>query len=540
MRLQALVAGSGIAGVLLSGCTSSGPAIPAAPFNTSAIAAPQNHRDTEQVRFEMRWPAHRVRATIHRRPQYVSPSTMSLAVRVNNRRAIIINNPSKKGKPITATVAIPAPVGKDTFTISLWDRRNATGDILGQTIVSQRIIEGRLNTLRATIDGVLASIRIGAAPNQPFLETGQSGGSPVFTLVGDQAANFFLAPLDAAGNVIVAPGTIPSLSLSSLNPAITVKAVDAAKSEYSVQLTGRSRNAKSSLTASGIDGNGFTATTSVPLTLSAALYVAFQNSGTGSIEVLDQFGHRIATSGAFAGVKNPAGVAYDPDDRLLIVADAAGKLLSFDENGGTKGTFAPVSFAGASAVAYDGSTKQIFVTSSSGNAVGVFTPNGTPVSVAGTFSGLNAPNGIAVAGGAGSSSGYVYVTNGAAGVAPSVFNPDGTAASAGVNQDVSFTSAGIAYDSAQNLIWISSNAPSGAQLTGYQSNGNALSMSATYALNGPFGVAFNPINDEIYAINAGLGTIGAFTDASPYQLDANAGITLAGPATNPTGIAIVP
>ncbi|MGZ3519861.1 MAG: hypothetical protein ACXWNK_18220 [Vulcanimicrobiaceae bacterium] len=495
----------------------------------------------EHVQFTMHWPAASSLAKL-RRPTFVSPSTMSLVIEVNSDSSLtsVVNNPSTNGQPTNSTLAIDAPAGNDTFYFTLWDQKDGGGNQLGQVAVSQTIAGGKVNTLAATIDGVLAKVGIAAAGNQPFLEQATDAtGASNFTLVGDQPATFTITPLDADGNIIVAPGTVPSISLTASDPSITVTQSNKNANQYTVQeTTPTPHGVHPSLVAVGTDGNGFTATTHYPITPAAAVYVAYENGGTGSVLAFDQNGNAIKTAGSFAGVVDPKGIAYDADDHLLFVADSgAGKILAFDENGNASTTVTPIAYAGASAVAYDAQNKQLYVASGSNNSVGVFTAAGAPVTTAGTFSGVSNPNGVAISFGNADSTGNIYVTSATAGTAPLAFKDDGTATTPSLNQDSTYASGGIAYDVNQNAFWVSASAVSAYQLVQYSSFGFG-SQTYSTGLNAPAGVAFNPLNNEIYVANAGANAIAAFTNTDPFNQDTAVNITASG-ATKPTGIAIV-
>ena len=61
----------------------------------------------------------------------------------------------------------------------------------------------------------------------------------------------------------------------------------------------------------------------------------------------------------------------------------------------------------------------------------------------------------------------------------------------------------------------------------------------TAALNSPFGMAYNPVNGEVYVTNAGNGTVTAYSYASPLAQDTTATFILPAGGTKPAGIAIV-
>jgi DNA-binding beta-propeller fold protein YncE len=498
---------------LLAGCSGGGGshALPSAPGT--------------RVQFSIKWPS--VQTLSHlRRPLYISPSTMSVAVEVNDDASLttIANNPNS-GQGGTQTVQVNAPPGNDKFYITLWDKQDGQGNQLGQAVLSKTIVAAQVNSITATVEGVLAKIAVTHAAQEPFFEQlSDEGGTPFFTLVGNHTGTVALSPLDADGNVILGDGGVGPLSLESSDPAITLTPVSGTADEYTVQRTGDvGPGTHATLVASATDGNGNPTTTRYPLHVSASMYVAFENAGSGSIATLDQGGNVISTSGHFSGVVDPKAISYDADDRLIFVADAgANAVLAYDEDGNAAANCAPMSVNGASGVAYNPVTKLVYVTSSTQNTVTVFTPAGAPVAASG-FSGLQSPNGIAALSG-GFSSGQLVVTSSVNGQAPQLFNPDGTSASS-LPQDPALTSNSVAYDADSDQIWITSTG-SGGQLTAYSPFG--WSVYSYTSLTQPTGVAYNPIAGELFAADASTGAISAFANQYPFSQDSAVDIHVSG------------
>ncbi|HKU67304.1 MAG TPA: hypothetical protein VJP85_05995 [Candidatus Baltobacteraceae bacterium] len=504
-------AGAAACIALLAACSGGTPALPPA----------RGAQALQDVSFTMHWPSRRDLAHL-RRPLYISPSTLSVVIEVNSDPTLTVkaDNPSTAGSTATSTVNVAAPVGSDTFYFTLWDGTGGTGNELGQAQVTQTVVAGKVNTIGATVNGVLAKIGISPDAGQPFLEVGtNSGGTPAFTMVGDVPATFAISPLDADGNVIVAPGAVPSISLAGSDPSLAV--AQTSGNHYTVQVVAPpSPGVHPSLVASGSDGNGFTATTHVPLVVSPAIFVASANGTSGLVQILDGSGTPVPLSGAFAGLQHPNGIAYDAADRRVFVTDTAGggTVFAFTEDGKAAG-IAPIGFSGATAIAYDPQNGQIYVTAQAQNTVGVFTVQGAAVTASG-FAGLNAPNGIALSGS------NLCVTSATAGQNPACFTASGAAAPPTVWQSSTIASTAVAYDPVRNALWIAGNASGSPSLTGYDASNGYSQYAYTSGLTSPAGVAFNPMLQEVAVLDGGSANILEFQDTWPYLQDTASTIPL--------------
>ncbi|HKU67507.1 MAG TPA: hypothetical protein VJP85_07020 [Candidatus Baltobacteraceae bacterium] len=265
------------------------------------------------------------------------------------------------GTPST-TLNFSAPVGSDNFYVSLYDQpqpagaTSPTGQELGQAEVTQTINAGVLNTVNFTVDGIVAELGIALAQGSTMAELNGKIGSQQITMVGDVPTNVVVTPMDADGNAILAPGTVPVPTLTvgaASTGGITVTPSQSNPNEYMLTLNGASTNGSFGLTASATDGQGGTATSNITIVVSPAIYVGY-GSGSGSrIVVYDHSGNPLSLGqNAFTGVTQPVGLAYDQDDKELFVADASGKLLAFDGAGNPSTSFAPVNVPGISTISY--------------------------------------------------------------------------------------------------------------------------------------------------------------------------------------------
>jgi hypothetical protein len=88
-------------------------------------------------------------------PQYISPSTLSATISVNSGTPAVANC---TGGSCTTTVL--APIGSDTFAVSLYDAANGTGNVLSQGSATQTIVSGVANSVSVTFNGVPKTVTI--------------------------------------------------------------------------------------------------------------------------------------------------------------------------------------------------------------------------------------------------------------------------------------------------------------------------------------------------------------------------------------------
>jgi hypothetical protein len=361
-----------------SGCAGGGHTVPAPRHPGSTARVP--------VSFVMHWPSRTQRA--HRRPAFVSPSAASVVVEVNPDAATagpvtFANAPAGGG---TSTVAIDAAPGADVFVISVYDQpqvageTSATGNELGRVRVTQTIVANTTNMLSATVVGTVAAIRVGPLPNQSNIIPIAGSNPAAYELVGRAPATFAVAPLDVDGNVIVQPDAPPAIALGPNVRAtgiLAVTPVSGTTDQFSVQAVAPNTTTyPTSLAASATDANGNVATSSAIVDVTSAVYVAYAGGGTPGVARFDPHGTPLALpAGAFPGLGNPVALAYDPDDREILIADAAlGAVLAFDENGAPLASFATPAVAGVNGVVYDPHDGNVYASGSAG--VTVFAPSG--------------------------------------------------------------------------------------------------------------------------------------------------------------------
>jgi hypothetical protein len=335
----------------------------------------------------MRWPAGAQTAT-RRRPAFISPSAKSVIVEVNPNASApgpvtFANAPAGGG---SSTIAIDAPPGNDVFVISLYDQPQTSGETiavgneLGSVTVPKVIAANVLNGLTATVIGTVASVAIGPLPNQSYVLPVAGSSPPAYELVGRAPATFIVAPLDVDGNVIVQPDAPPAITLAPNVRAagiLSVAPLSGTPNEFTVQaIAPNTTTYPTSLVASAVDANGNSATSSQVVDVTSEVYVAYAGAGAPAVARFDPHGTVLPLpAGAFAGLSNPVGLAYDGDDRTIFVADAGlGKVLAFDETGNAIASFGAPDVAGLNGVTYDPNNRNVYAAGSAG--VTVFSPSG--------------------------------------------------------------------------------------------------------------------------------------------------------------------
>ncbi len=137
------------------------------------------------------------------RPSYISPSTQSLAVSVGGESSTVVANltPSSPGcvpatgsTPLTCTVTVTAPVGSDTFTVTMYDGLNASGNVLSKGSVTANVSANQTTPIHVVTNGTVCAISV--TLGNPSPPQGTAATIPVTVAV-----------YDAAGNVIIAPGS---------------------------------------------------------------------------------------------------------------------------------------------------------------------------------------------------------------------------------------------------------------------------------------------------------------------------------------------
>jgi len=189
-----------LSAAVLSACSGAGSAMP--PRATLPASAPRS----ATVRFSIALPQ-RSSATARRRPRYVSAATKSATVTVTpaggTAGAPVVINCS----PASCTGQVAAPVGRDTFSVKLFDAANGTGTLLSTGTLTQTILLDAANAVKLTFDGVVRTLALSLSPSAATF-----GKSSTLRLL--------FAALDADGNTIVGPGSYVDAGGNALTIAL--------------------------------------------------------------------------------------------------------------------------------------------------------------------------------------------------------------------------------------------------------------------------------------------------------------------------------
>lgn len=232
---------------LLAGCGGGGSA--AAP-----VAAPAGATQTASVSVEIDVP--RQAAAGARSPQYVSAGTASVQVTAG---ALTATAPCVSPATV-CTVSIAAPLGSNTFTVTLYD--GATHVLATGTTVAT-VVANVLNTFSFTFNGVIAALT--ANLSAPAITPGAAASSTL-TIVAKDAAGFtILQPGNYTNPIAItsSPTLPPAFTTSG---ALTITAIPAVSTTLTVNYDGTAPGASAIIftAASGAVSAQATLTISTP------------------------------------------------------------------------------------------------------------------------------------------------------------------------------------------------------------------------------------------------------------------------------------
>ncbi len=128
-----------------------------------------------------------------RRSQYVSPSTQSITgkvVPVSGTATTAVGNCAPPAT--TCQVQLLAPVGINTFTLSLYDQPNGTGNLLSTGSTTLQVVAGDSHDVLVTFNGIPATLQLLVTPST--LTFGVASAGEVEVIARDAGANIILGP----------------------------------------------------------------------------------------------------------------------------------------------------------------------------------------------------------------------------------------------------------------------------------------------------------------------------------------------------------
>ncbi|MHB8177129.1 MAG: hypothetical protein ACYDA5_01030 [Vulcanimicrobiaceae bacterium] len=207
-------------------------------------------------------------------PNYISAATQSVTITVSGvSTPTTVNltpsspNCSSSSGTLTCTASVPAPIGSDTFTLTMFDKTNGAGNQLSTGTVTATINAGTTNNVPVILNGVVASVAVSLANPAPAV-----GVSATIPLT--------VTAMDADGDTIVGPGNYtPTITLStsdSTNAALSSTTVSAPGAAVTVTYSGAAISS-ATITAT-ITGTSTSATTK--------LTPANSQNGSGAVGVV--------------------------------------------------------------------------------------------------------------------------------------------------------------------------------------------------------------------------------------------------------------
>ena len=158
--------------------------------STPAPTAPRGAPNSVFVTLRIAVP--KAPAKVKNKPFFISPATQSVAVTItpvgSHNGTTVVGNCTQG----FCTQTVPAPIGDDTFAVSLYSQSNANGTLLSNGSTTTQILAGANNVVSITFDPVVQSA---SATLVAPLGAGQATSAPVS-----------IVPLDPSGATIVGPG----------------------------------------------------------------------------------------------------------------------------------------------------------------------------------------------------------------------------------------------------------------------------------------------------------------------------------------------
>ena len=249
---------------------------------SSSGAPPSATQQLATVNFTVVLPQPAANAA-RRSPRYVSAATQSASI-------IVTPSGGSAGAPTVVncttvcSAQIQAPVGSDTFAVTLFAGQNATGAHLSTGTVTQTIVLNQANTITVTLDGIVAGLAVILSPNS------LPDGTPASVGVTVNA-------LDGAGDIIIAPGVYANASGTPIT--VTLTNSDDLGATMLSQTTLTAPTTGITLTYNGTTSPTITITASAPGATSGSATLSF-TAGLGPVVLTPSTLNFLATGAQYA------------------------------------------------------------------------------------------------------------------------------------------------------------------------------------------------------------------------------------------------
>lgn len=242
-------------------------------------------------------------ASTARKPQFVSPSSSSVGVRVNGGTATFSDVSSSSPNCTTAnntrtcTIAVTAPAGTPTILVDLYDGPNGTGHNIAQGSATPTVTLGTPFTAPVTMAPVVAALTGGSV-------TYLSGTSFVKGTSG--SATVTISSADADGTAIPSTATFAGgITLTSSDAHVTITPALWGSPSQAIHLA-YDGSASVANTVTITFANGSTTLIAIPLALSGG-------------STMGEF--TIPTASSF-----PEGISSGPDGNVWFVENSTNKI----------------------------------------------------------------------------------------------------------------------------------------------------------------------------------------------------------------------
>jgi hypothetical protein len=183
-----------------------------------------------QAVFTIAVPSGASASAVQRRPAFISPNAQSISISVAG--AVTTANltstspnctATTTSAPLTCTVTLNAPVGTDTFVVTLYQGLNASGTVLSTATVSAAVSATQPTTIPVTLGGVVASIDVtvqngnaripgGYATSVPVIVTAKDPSGAAIVGAGNYTNPITLTNTDTSGVTVLSTTTVTSPS----------------------------------------------------------------------------------------------------------------------------------------------------------------------------------------------------------------------------------------------------------------------------------------------------------------------------------------
>ncbi len=224
-----------IVAAAIAGCGGGGGTGSPVPANGGASAP----NALGQAQFTLTIPAQTSAAATARRTAFISPNAQSIAIAVATGTAspppaqpVNLNasspNCTTGTSGLTCTIAVSAPIGTDTFAVTLYGGQNGSGSVLSTARVSGVVNAAQSNTIAIALNGVVASIAVSITNGNNLIPGGYATALPVVITAKDASgativgADPYASPITLTNADTSGVTTLSTTTVSAPSTAVTL------------------------------------------------------------------------------------------------------------------------------------------------------------------------------------------------------------------------------------------------------------------------------------------------------------------------------